>query len=280
MFESDGCPRQYTNLLVQKIESFSDGELIRRQQATERALLHIGVTFNVYGDREGTEKIFPFDIIPRIARESEWEWIGRGLKQRVYALNLFIDDIYHQQKIIKDRVIPEELIRSAQYLREPCMGLNPPHGIWCHISGTDLVRDGEGQIYVLEDNLRCPSGVSYVLENRQVMKQIFPQVFEACSILPVEDYPRRLLDILQYLAPAGTASPTVVVMTPGIYNSAYFEHSFLAQQMGAELVEGRDLVVADGCTLMRTTKGFKRVDVVYRRIGDCYTTDTIRQSDG
>lgn len=279
MFESDGIPRDYANLLVQKIKSFPDGELMRRQEAAERALFHMGITFNVYGDHEGREKVLPFDIIPRIVEASEWEWIERGLKQRVYALNLFVDDIYHDQKIIKDRVMPEEVIRSAKSFREPCVGLNPPRGIWCHITGTDLVRDADGQIYVLEDNLRCPSGVSYVLENRQVMKRTFPQVFDACSVLPVEDYPSRLLDTIQYLAPADTASPTVAVMTPGIYNSAYFEHSFLAQQMGVELVEGRDLVVADGYVLMRTTKGFKRLDIIYRRIDDDFLDPLVFHSD-
>ena len=278
MFESDGIPRDCANLLVQKIESFPDGELLRRQEAAERALFHMGITFNVYGDHEGREKVLPFDIIPRIVEASEWEWIERGLKQRVYALNLFVDDIYHDQKIIKDRVMPEEVIRSAKSFREPCVGLNPPRGIWCHISGTDLVRDADGQIYVLEDNLRCPSGVSYVLENRQVMKRTFPQVFDACSVLPVEDYPSRLLDTIQYLAPAD-AAPTVAVMTPGIYNSAYFEHSFLAQQMGVELVEGRDLVVADGYVLMRTTKGFKRLDIIYRRIDDDFLDPLVFHSD-
>jgi uncharacterized circularly permuted ATP-grasp superfamily protein len=228
----------------------------------------MGITFNVYGDSAGTERIFPFDIIPRIVDSTEWKWVERGLKQRVYALNLFIDDIYHEQKIIKDKVIPEGLINSARSFRQACVGLNPPRGIWCHITGTDLVRDSDGQIYVLEDNLRCPSGVSYVLQNRVVMKRTFPQVFESSRIRPVDDYPSRLRDMLESVAPAGVESPRVVVLTPGIHNSAYFEHSFLAQQMGVELVEGRDLVVSDGFVWMRTTKGFERVDVIYRRIDD------------
>ena len=266
MFTPQGSPRPGAKLLQEKIDSLSAGELLQRQQSAERALLHMGITFNVYGDDAGTERIFPFDIIPRIIEATEWQWIERGLKQRVYALNLFIDDIYHQQKILKDKIIPEELILSARSFRAPCMGLNPPQGIWCHITGTDLVRDRDGQVYVLEDNLRCPSGVSYVLENRQIMKRTFPQVFGESRVYPVDDYPSRLLDLLQYLAEDTITSPTVAVLTPGIYNSAYFEHAFLAQQMGVELVEGQDLVVADGVVQMRTTRGLERVDVLYRRL--------------
>jgi uncharacterized circularly permuted ATP-grasp superfamily protein len=268
MFLPEGHPRSGGRLLKEKIDSLSDGELLQRQQAAERALLHMGITFNVYGDDAGTEKIFPFDIIPRIVESAEWQWIERGLKQRVYALNLFIHDIYHEQKIIKDKVIPEDLILSARSFRAACVGLHPPRGIWCHITGTDLVRDRDGQVYVLEDNLRCPSGVSYVLENRQIMKRTFPQVFGASRVRPVDDYPSRLLDLLQHLAVDAASAPTVAVLTPGVYNSAYFEHSFLAQQMGVELMEGRDLVVADGCVQMRTTNGLERVDVLYRRIDD------------
>src|SRR5262249_23205453 len=260
-------------------ESLVDGELLERQQAAERALLQGGITFNVYGDGAATERIFPFDVIPRIIEAAEWDRLEKGLKQRVYALNLFLDDIYHKQQILKDKIIPEEIVRSARSFREQCVGLNPPRGIWCHITGTDLVRDRDGQIYVLEDNLRCPSGVSYVLENRRVMKRTFPQVFEASRVRPVDEYPSRLLDMLQSLADPALDSPTVAVLTPGIYNSAYFEHSFLAQQMGVELVEGRDLIVADGRVLMRTTKGFERVDVLYRRIDDDFLDPQVFRSD-
>jgi uncharacterized circularly permuted ATP-grasp superfamily protein len=267
MFLPDGEARAGTSLLKEKIDSLPEGELMQRQQAAERLLLQSGITFNVYGDAAATEKILPFDIIPRIVEAKEWEWIEKGLKQRVYALNLFVDDIYHGQKIVKDGVIPEYLVRSARSFREACVGLDPPQGVWCHITGTDLVRDSDGQIYVLEDNIRCPSGVSYVLENRRVMKRTFPQVFEASRVRPVDEYPSRLLQMLQSLFPS-LASPKVAVLTPGIYNSAYFEHAFLAQQMGVELVEGRDLAVADGQVVMRTTKGFERVDVLYRRIDD------------
>ncbi|MBI3757267.1 MAG: circularly permuted type 2 ATP-grasp protein [Deltaproteobacteria bacterium] len=279
MFTPQGSPHPGAKLLQEKIDSLSDGELLQRQQAAERALLHMGITFNVYGDDAGTERIFPFDIIPRIIEAAEWQWIERGLKQRVYALNLFIDDIYHQQKILKDKIIPEELILSARSFRAPCVGLNPPQGVWCHITGTDLVRDRDGRIYVLEDNLRCPSGVSYVLENRQIMKRTFPQVFGESRVCPVDDYPSRLLDLLQYLAADTVQSPTVAVMTPGIYNSAYFEHAFLAQQMGVELVEGQDLVVADGFVQMRTTRGLERVDVLYRRIDDDFLDPQVFRPD-
>ncbi len=279
MFEADGRPRQGTLLLEQRIASLPKGELQRRQQAAEQALLHLGITFNVYGDEAGAERIFPFDIIPRIVEASEWEVVERGLKQRIMALNLFIDDIYHDRKIVKDGVIPAHLIESASSLRAPCVGLQPPRGLWCHITGTDLIRDRDGQIYVLEDNLRCPSGVSYVLENRQVLKRTLPQVFAASRVRPVDDYPSRLLATLQYLAPETIASPTVVVLSPGMYNSAYFEHAFLAQQMGIELVEGRDLVVTDGFVLMRTTKGFQRVDVIYRRIDDDFLDPQTFRSD-
>src|SRR5258706_4289078 len=268
MFEPPCEPRPAARALVRLIEAMADDELLRRQQSAERALLHMGITFNVYGDSAGTERIFPFDLVPRIVAAAEWSWIELGLKQRIRALNLFIDDIYHEQKIIKDGVIPAAIIETASSFRKQCIDMNPPGGVWCHITGTDLVRDRDGQIYVLEDNLRCPSGVSYVLQNRVVMKRTFPQVFESSRIRPVDDYPSRLRAMLESLSPAGVESPRVVVLTPGVHNSAYFEHSFLAQQMGVELVEGSDLVVSDGFVWMGTTKGFERVDVIYRRIDD------------
>ncbi|MCW8132234.1 MAG: circularly permuted type 2 ATP-grasp protein, partial [Planctomycetota bacterium] len=268
MFLAADKPRAGAELLAQKIASLPKGELIRRQQAAERALLNLGITFNVYGDNQGGERIFPFDMLPRIVEADEWEAIEKGLKQRIHALNLFIDDIYHEQRIVKDGVIPEDIVRSAKSFRPQCMGLNPPRGVWNHITGTDLVRDKDGQMYVLEDNLRCPSGVSYVLENRELMKRTFPQVFGDSKVRPVNEYPSNLLKTLQYLAPDGIENPVVAVLSPGIYNSAYFEHSYLAQQLGVELVEGNDLVAADGRIWMRTTKGFERVDVIYRRIDD------------
>jgi uncharacterized circularly permuted ATP-grasp superfamily protein len=206
--------------------------------------------------------------VPRIIPNQQWEWIERGLRQRITALNLFLQDIYHEQRVVRDGVVPEHVVATATGFRRQCVGLTPPRGIWCHITGTDLVRDGDGQIYVLEDNLRCPSGVSYVLQNRQLMKQTFPQLFEQTTIQPVDDYCSRLLDALQYLMEDYVRAPTVALLSPGMHNSAYFEHSFLAQQMGIDLVEGRDLVVSDGFVYMRTTKGFERIDVLYRRIDD------------
>ncbi len=268
LFEAPAKPRPGAARLIKHLEELPPGDLLRRQRAAEAALTNMGITFAVYGDEEGTEKVWPFDIIPRIVEADDWQRIEKGLRQRIFALNSFIEDIYHDQKIVRDKVIPEHLIQSAQSFRPQCVGLEPPHGIWCHVTGTDLVRDADGQLYVLEDNLRCPSGVSYVIENRQLLKRTFPRVFEASRVRPVEDYPSRLLDTLQYLAPAGVDSPTVVVLTPGIANSAYFEHSFLAREMGVELVEGHDLTVSEGFVMMSTTKGLQRVDVIYRRIDD------------
>jgi uncharacterized circularly permuted ATP-grasp superfamily protein len=241
----------------------------------------MGITFNVYGEQSGVEKIFPFDIVPRVVSASEWSRLEKGLKQRIHALNLFINDLYHEQKILKDGVVPRDIILSAKSFRQQCVGWNPPRGIWCHITGTDLVRHSDGQMYVLEDNLRCPSGVSYVLQNRQVMKSLFPGVFGSLKVRPVQNYPLKLRDMLEFLAPDAVAKPRVVLLTPGVHNSAYFEHSFLAQQMGIELVEGQDLIVEDGVVLMRTTRGFERVDVIYRRIDDdfldprCFRSDSL-----
>ncbi len=270
MYNPDGQPRPRGEHLARRLESLTIGELQSRQKAADLTLLNLGITFNVYGNDAGTEKIWPFDIIPRIIELAEWQRVERGLKQRIRALNLFIDDLYGDTKILKDKAIPDWLIDTGKSYLEPCAGLKPPKGIWCHITGTDLVRDGDGEIYVLEDNLRCPSGVSYVLENREVMKRTFSQLFDGHSILPVEDYPERLLEMLQYIAPENHHEATVVLMTPGVYNSAYFEHCFLAQQMGVELVQGSDLVVDDGYVCMRTTRGLKRVDVIYRRVNDEY----------
>lgn len=278
-FSGDGEPRDAARTLVKNIEALTQGELLNRQQAAERALLQMGITFNVYGERAGTERIFPFDLVPRIVPAAEWERIERGLRQRIHALNLFIDDLYHEQRIIKDGVVPGDIVLSSKAFRKQCMGLNPPRGVWCHITGTDLVRHSDGQVYVLEDNLRCPSGVSYVLENRQVMKSMFPKVFAALNVRPVSSYASRLRDMLEYLAPDSVTCPRVVLLTPGIHNSAYFEHSFLAQQMGVELVEGRDLVIHDGVVRMRTTKGFERVDVIYRRIDDDFLDPAAFRSD-
>ena len=222
LFESDGQPRKTALPIIDRINSLPDGELTRRQKGAEAALLHMGITFTVYGSGEAVDRIFPFDIIPRIVEASDWNYIENGLKQRIYAINLFLEDIYNQQKILKDKVIPEELIFSGRSFRPECMGLHPSKGIWCHVTGTDIVRHKDGQLYVLEDNLRCPSGVSYVLENREVLKRTFPRLFEVLNVLPVDDYPNRLLETLEYLAPDNMDSPSAAVLTPGIYNSAYF----------------------------------------------------------
>ena len=281
MFAQDSEPHALARALLANIKSLPEGEMLKRQQAAERELLQTGITFNVYGEQAGVEKIFPFDVVPRMVGAAEWRWIERGLKQRIQALNLFIDDIYHQQKILKDKIIPPEIIYSAKSYRRQCAGWNPPRGIWCHVTGTDLVRHDDGQMYVLEDNLRCPSGVSYVLENRRVMKNLFPKFFAQIAVRPVADYPGQLRSLLEFLAPEANPAPRVVLLTPGLHNSAYFEHSFLAQQMGLELVEGRDLVVEDNVVLMRTTDGFERVDVLYRRIDDdfldpkCFRDDSL-----
>ncbi|MBZ0251764.1 MAG: circularly permuted type 2 ATP-grasp protein [Candidatus Methylomirabilis sp.] len=268
LFDDAGRPRLGASLLIERLASLPEGEIARRQKAAEAALFQMGITFNVYGDEGGTEKIFPFDVIPRIVSASEWRTVEAGLKQRIRAINLFLSDLYHDRKIVKDGVVPDWLIASSKGFLKQCVNLSPPKGVWIHVTGTDLVRDRDGEYYVLEDNLRCPSGVSYVLENRQVLKRTFPGVFQASRVRPVDDYPSKLLETLVSIAPAGASAPNVVLLTPGQYNSAYFEHAFLAQQMGVELVEGRDLCVTDGAVHMRTTKGFKRVDVIYRRIDD------------
>jgi len=277
MFGEDGRPRAAARPLARDIESLAAGELLNRQHAADQALIQMGITFNVYGESAGLEKTLPFDLVPRIVAAAEWDRIERGLTQRIQALNRFIDDLYHERRILQDGVVPEYVIASSAGFRPQCVGLNPPRGIWCHVTGTDLVRHRDGQIYVLEDNLRCPSGVSYVLENRHLMKSLFPEVFAASRIRPVDNYPIRLRDMLEYLAPDTVTSPRIVLLTPGVHNSAYFEHSFLAQQLGVELVEGGDLVVSDGYVWMRTTHGFERVDVIYRRIDDDFLDpDTFR----
>ncbi|SLM44294.1 conserved hypothetical protein [Nitrospira sp. ND1] len=277
LFEGIGRPRRGSALLLRKFASLPDGELRKRQQAAERVILNMGMTFGVYGSDEGHEQIFPFDIVPRIVEAPDWTLIDTGLRQRLRALNLFIDDVYDEQKILKDNVIPSELIYSSKGFLKACWGLNPPRGIWCHIAGIDLVRISDGRYYVLEDNMRCPSGVAYVLEARQVMKRTFPELFEAYRVRPVDEYPSRLLETLRSLS--DLPDPTIVILTPGSYNSAYYEHSLLAQKMGVELVEASDLVVIDGSVHMRTTKGSQRVDVIYRRINDEYLDPLVFRPD-
>ncbi|MBP0600307.1 circularly permuted type 2 ATP-grasp protein [Herbaspirillum sp. LeCh32-8] len=249
--------------------SAQSAETIARKRAESDLIFRrVGITFAVYGNDAGTERLIPFDIIPRIIHKAEWAKLEAGLVQRVKALNMFIHDIYHEQKIVKAGIIPaEQIFQNAQYRRE-MQDVNVVNDIYAHIAGVDIVRAGEGEFYVLEDNLRVPSGVSYMLENRKMMMRLFPELFTRHKIAPVDHYPDLLLDNLRSVAPAGVTDPVVVVMTPGMYNSAYFEHAFLAQQMGVELVEGQDLFVKDNVVYMRTTRGPKRVDVIYRRIDD------------
>jgi uncharacterized circularly permuted ATP-grasp superfamily protein len=254
-------------------------EFHSKREAIDNAFLRQGVTFNVYGDAAGAEKIFPFDLLPRIIPAKEWEHLERGLTQRITALNLFLHDIYHEQKILKDGVIPEFYILSARHFRREFVNFNVPKDIYIHICGTDLIRDKDGNYLVLEDNGRCPSGVSYVLENRRAMKRAFPQMFEGIGVRPVENYSQELLKTLKYISPAGVADPTVVLLTPGAYNSAYFEHTYLARQMGIEIVEGRDLFVKDSRVFMRTTKGPQPVHVIYRRIDDDFIDPTVFRKD-
>ncbi|MDQ1088271.1 MULTISPECIES: circularly permuted type 2 ATP-grasp protein [unclassified Siphonobacter] len=268
MFDADGNVRKGYEAFKQRSEQLTYEEMVRRHQAAERSLMAMGITFNVYSENEGTERIMPVDIIPRIIPNEDWAKLEKGLIQRIKAINMFIDDVYNEQRILNDGIVPRDLIESSKCFLPACKGLKPPKGIWCHITGTDLIKGDDGEYMVLEDNLRCPSGVSYMLENRELLKQTFPEVFARTDIRPVSDYPSRLLQMLQYIS--GRPDPTVCVLTPGIYNSAYFEHSYLAQQMGVELVDARDLVVHDGYVKMRTTKGFQVVDVIYRRIDDTY----------
>ena len=279
LFLASGQPRPHAASLIEWMQQLPERELQQHHETAQLALFNLGVTFRVYSDQQGVERIFPFDIIPRIIDASEWQWLETALKQRIRALNYFLNDIYGQQQIIQDGKIPIDIIESASGFLKPCMGIQPPAGVWCHITGTDLVRDKDGRWFVLEDNLRVPSGISYVLENRRVMKSTFPEIFQTMAIQPVDDYPSHLLETLLNLAPPQLPNPTVVVLTPGIYNSAYFEHSFLAQQMGVELVEGRDLLVEDGYLKMRTTKGLQRVDVVYRRLDDDFLDPQVFRPD-
>ncbi|MDH3311033.1 MAG: circularly permuted type 2 ATP-grasp protein, partial [Gammaproteobacteria bacterium] len=272
LIRATGKPRPAAVRLCEYLRSLNDAEIEERKQASEAAIRVMGVTFRVYSEEGGSiDRAWPFDIIPRIIAASEWRRIEAGLKQRVHALNLFIDDLYHDQRVVRDGVFPNEILASSKNFRPQCVGINPSRGVWAHICGSDLVRDKDGTVYVLEDNLRVPSGVSYMLENRLVQKRIFPELFEQYSIEPVDDYPSQLYDMLCSIAPRPSEKPEVVVLTPGIYNSAYFEHSYIAQQMGAELVEGRDLVVGDDdIVYMRTIGGLTRVDVIYRRVDDLF----------
>jgi uncharacterized circularly permuted ATP-grasp superfamily protein len=284
MFVSPGVPRDHYRALQQTLLKLPPEELRRSQQAADLAFLHEGITFTVYGSKEGTERIFPNDLLPRIIAAREWVKIEKGLTQRLTALNLFLRDIYHEGRILSDKVVPRELIYSCKHFRREMRGLNVPRDIYVTICGTDLIRLPDGTFSVLEDNLRVPSGVSYMLANRKVLKRVFPTLFRDYGVWPVDHYPRALLTTLKGLAPDNCAyplDPTTVLLTPGVSNSAYFEHTFLAQQMGIELVEGRDLLVHNNVVYMRTTAGLRRVDVIYRRVDDdfldplCFRGDSI-----
>ncbi len=279
MFDADTRVRSHYSNFYKLVQSLAPREFESKRQSIDLAFLRQGITFNVYGDSAGMEKIFPFDLLPRIIPAREWEMLECGLTQRITALNLFLHDIYHKQNIVRDGVIPAFYISSAKHFRPEFVNFNVPKGIYIHICGTDLIRDDKGQYLVLEDNGRCPSGVSYVLENRRAMKRTFPQMFESIGVRPVEDYTQELLRMLQYIAPAGVSEPTVVLLTPGPHNSAYFEHTYLARQMGIEIVEGRDLVVRDTHVFMRTTKGLQPVHVIYRRIDDDFLDPKVFRRD-
>src|SRR5208282_3048548 len=269
MFSAPGQPRSYYAKMFQKLAAMAPAQFEERRQLADLAFLMQGITFTVYSDGRGTERLFPFDLIPRILPRSEWDHIERGLSQRVVALNLFLEDVYGKQRIFADRQIPRSLVYSCKHFLREVIGIEVPRGIHTHICGIDLVRDSKtGEFCVLEDNVRTPSGISYVLENRLVMMRTFPDAFQACEVLPVNHYPAELSRILRSLSPRGEADVEIVLLTPGIHNSAYFEHSFLAQQMGIELVEGRDLVVDGGVVYMKTIRGLTRVDVIYRRMDD------------
>jgi uncharacterized circularly permuted ATP-grasp superfamily protein len=280
LISTPGYARAVARNLTSWLRGLSQEELQARKVDAELAIIDKGVTFTVYSDGENIDRAWPFDIIPRVIPIREWRGVEAGLKQRLKALNLFIDDLYHDGRIIRDKVIPKTLIGNSKGFRKECIGISPAHKVWAHICGSDLVRDSDGTIYVLEDNLRVPSGVSYMIENREVTKRVLPELFENNTILPVDDYPDRLLEMLQSISPSRRAQPEVVVLTPGIYNSAYFEHAFLARTMGAELVEGADLMVdKDDCVYMKTIQGPARVDVIYRRIDDLFLDPEVFNPD-
>jgi uncharacterized circularly permuted ATP-grasp superfamily protein len=276
-----GRARAAGRTLLRHLAELGGEEIAVRQQAAELAIKAMGITFTVYHEQEGSiDRAWPLDIIPRTITRKEWQRIEAGLIQRAAALNRFIDDVYHEQRAIRDGIVPASIIETSKNYRRNCRGISPPLSVWAHICGSDLIRDKDGTVYVLEDNLRVPSGVSYMLENREVVKRVFPEMFESAAILPVDDYPSQLFDMLAALSPRRESHPEVVVLTPGIYNSAYFEHSYLARQMGCELVEGRDLAVgSDDCVYMQTVRGWTRVDVIYRRIDDDFLDPELFRAD-
>lgn len=279
VFSDDRQVRPHYDRVVKSLSTLSPNDFAMRQQTADAAFLKQGVTFTVYGDEKGTERIFPFDLMPRIIPQSEWELVEAGLIQRITALNLFLQDVYHGELIIKDGEVPREVVESASHYRPEFKGIRVPHDIYIHICGTDLVRDDAGTYFVLEDNGRCPSGASYVLENRQAMKRSFPNLLQSLPVRPVDSYGSMLRETLAYLAPAEVIEPVIVVLTPGVYNSAYFEHAYLARQMGVPIVEGRDLIVRNDRVFMRTTKGLVQVHVIYRRIDDDFLDPLVFRKD-
>lgn len=271
--------RPHYKKLAERLGTIAPAEFDQRRAAVDLALLRRGVTFTVYNDSQGTERIFPFDLIPRVIPALEWRRIEAGLVQRLHALNLFLDDVYHGQKVLKDKIVPPALVLGAKHFRREFMNFSVPRGIYVHLCGTDLIRDEKGQYLVLEDNLRCPSGASYMIENRAAMRRAFPNLFQSSGVRSVESYSDDLLKALLHLARQGNDKPNVVLLTPGVFNSAYFEHCFLARQMGIPIVEGRDLVVRDTRVFMRTTAGLVPVDVIYRRIDDDFLDPTVFRPD-
>ncbi len=268
MFDADGLSRAHYQQLYARLLEMPIEELIKRQGSADRSFLNQGITFTVYGREEGTERIFPYDLLPRIITAAEWDTIERGLAQRITALNFFLEDLYHDERILKDKLIPRELIYTCRHYQRAMRGVRIPRDIYISVVGSDLIRMTDGQFAVLEDNLRVPSGVSYMLTNRQVMKRVFPAMFTNYGVRPIDHYGQVLLNTLRALSPSQQVDPMIVLLSPGIFNSAYFEHAFLARQMGIELVEGRDLIVHEDVVYMRTTAGLRRVDVIYRRIDD------------
>lgn len=279
MFEAPGKPRPHYRQLCHRLKELTLREFELKRRQGDQAFLRQGITFTVYGDSQQTEKIFPFDLVPRIIPNSEWSLIERGLRQRVLALNHFLLDIYTSQKILRDRVVPRRLIESSIHFQKDFRGFRPPKDIFIHIAGIDLIRDHVGTYFVLEDNLRSPSGISYVLENRIVMKQLFPDLFSEMRVRPVDHYPAQLSENLRFLDPLSRDHPTVVLLTPGVFNSAYFEHSFLSLQMGIKLVEGRDLIVESDRVFMKTTQDLEPVDVIYRRVEDAFLDPEVFRAD-
>jgi uncharacterized circularly permuted ATP-grasp superfamily protein len=279
MFDGRAQPRRPYRKLHKELTRLTPGELVRSQQQADLTFFNQGITFTVYGRNEAIERIFPHDLLPRIVSAGEWDVIERGLTQRITALNLFLTDIYHDRRILHDRVIPGDVVYTCRHFRRQMAGVKVPRDVYVNVMGTDLVRMPDGRFVVLEDNLRVPSGVSYMLSSRKVMKQIFPTLFRKCGVRPIEQYSQALYSTLKSLAPEGCVDPTVVLLTPGVYNSAYYEHSFLARQMGIELVEGRDLVVHDNIVYMRTTRGLKRVHVIYRRVDDDFLDPLVFRQD-